>query len=440
MRKLLASVVMGIFLVSTLFTNVVFAEQNTGSFKDKINQQYNSRTAKQLKWSLSLKQTPFNRTQIHKFSASQAAPEPLFEVEPNDFPGMEDELPLGVPMIGDFDYDDYDLYKVKTTTTEPLVVFGNPLDDYPMMELVYLLMDKDLNYIEMADYGYVEDISYQLYLIPPGEYYVLAGDYFNLGSKEPYMLYADMIDTTPPAAPKVNPVDDNDTFITGKAEPNAVITAKNGNALLGKSTVDSKGNFKLSIKPIKAGAKLTFTATDASGNVSNPVTVTVADKTAPPPPKVNQVADNHTSISGKAEAGAVVAVKNGSKVLGTPKADKAGNFKLSIKPIKAGTKLTFTAKDAAGNVNKVTTITVVDKTPPVLSVKDFYSSSTQVSGKSESGAKITIKVGKTVLGTATANAKGDFKVTIKRQKKGTSVTVTAADKAKNIRTVVKKVK
>ena len=61
---------------------------------------------------------------------------------------------------------------------------------------------------------------------------------------------------------------------------------------------------------------------------------------------------------------------------------------LTIKPTKAGSKITATATDEAGNVSKATSKTVADKTAPSLTVKDIYSNSKTVSGKTEAGAMV----------------------------------------------------
>ncbi|WP_177167581.1 Ig-like domain-containing protein [Planococcus faecalis] len=55
-----------------------------------------------------------------------------------------------------------------------------------------------------------------------------------------------------------------------------------------------------------------------------------------------------------------------------------------------------------------------------------------MTGKVEANATVTAKVGKTVLGSVKADAKGNYSVKIKAQKTGTTIEVTAKDKAGNI--------
>jgi Zn-dependent metalloprotease/subtilisin family serine protease len=158
--------------------------------------------------------------------------------------------------------------------------------------------------------------------------------------------------------PKVNNIDDNDKEVTGTAQSGLEIIVNKGSSLLGKATVDSKGNFTVSITPQKAGTTLTIYARNKDGWKSKPVTKTVLDKTAPSAPKVNEVGDRDTKVTGTAEAGAKVVVKVGSTKLGETTAGKDGKFSVTIKAQKAGTILKVTATDKAGNTSPATTIKV----------------------------------------------------------------------------------
>ncbi len=239
-------------------------------------------------------------------------------------------------------------------------------------------------------------------------------------------------DKTAPSAPSVNTVSDQSTTVTGKTEAGAKVTVKAGSKTLGTATANSKGNFTVKISKQKAGTSLSISAKDKAGNTSKVKTVKVADKTAPSAPSVNTVSDKSTTVTGKTEAGALVTVKAGSKTLGTATANNKGNYTVKIKKQKAGTSLSVTAKDKAGNTSKVKTVKVIDKTAPSApSVNPVKSSSTKVTGKTEAGAKVTVKAGSKTLGTATANSKGNYTVKIKKQKTGTTLSVTAKDKAGN---------
>ena len=92
----------------------------------------------------------------------------------------------------------------------------------------------------------------------------------------------------------------------------------------------------------------------------------------------------------------------------------------------------MTATDAAGNVSEAKVITVIDKTAPVIaSVNNVTEKSKYITGKAEKGATVNVYNGKKLLGKAVANSKGVYKVKIKAQKEGTSLTIIANDKAGN---------
>lgn len=80
----------------------------------------------------------------------------------------------------------------------------------------------------------------------------------------------------PPAVPQVNPVDDDDTSVTGTAEPGTIITVtKADGTVLGTGTTRADGTYTVSIPVQSAGTVLKVTATDDFGNVSPPTEVTV---------------------------------------------------------------------------------------------------------------------------------------------------------------------
>ncbi|GER75082.1 hypothetical protein BpPP18_31490 [Weizmannia acidilactici] len=241
-----------------------------------------------------------------------------------------------------------------------------------------------------------------------------------------------VIDKTAPSAPRVNPVSDADTTVTGTTEAGAKVTVQSGLAVLGTATADSTGAFKAGIAKQKAGTKLTVYAQDAAGNKSAGTTVTVSDKTAPAAPKVNSVTDASTTVTGTTEAGAKVTVQSGSAILGTDTADSKGSFKVTIAKQKAGTKLTVYAQDVAGNKSAGTTVTVIDKTAPAIpKVNTISDATTYVTGTTEANAAVTIKRGSTTIGTGIADSKGNFKIKIAKQKAGTKLVVYAKDAAGN---------
>jgi hypothetical protein len=158
----------------------------------------------------------------------------------------------------------------------------------------------------------------------------------------------------------------------------------------------------------------------------------VSDKTPPAKPTVNTIGDNQTIILGKTDAGAKVILKAGTTILAQGYASSTGAFTFKITaPKKAGTTLTFYASDKVGNTSQ-TTVTVVDKTPPVPPVvnKVTYQTTT-VTGKAEAGSTVYIYRGVTLIGVTTSNQYGNFQEVIKAQKAGSILEVSVMDKANN---------
>jgi phosphotransferase system HPr-like phosphotransfer protein len=98
----------------------------------------------------------------------------------------------------------------------------------------------------------------------------------------------------------------------------------------------------------------------------------------------------------------------------------------------------FTTRDYAGNSSnfeeytKKLTIVEKDTTPPTKPVvKEVSDKTTVVTGTTEANAKMTVKVGTTVIGKGTAGPSGKFSLTIPKQKSGTTMYVSAADNAGN---------
>ncbi|MEE6452498.1 Ig-like domain-containing protein [Gottfriedia acidiceleris] len=242
-----------------------------------------------------------------------------------------------------------------------------------------------------------------------------------------------VVDVIAPAKPIVNRVDNNDVVVTGKAEANSTVTVKNGSTVLGTPTkATSTGTYSVKIPVQKAGVTLSVYAKDAAGNTSVAGTTKVVDVIAPSKPTVNRVDNNDKVVTGKAEANSTVTVKKGTTILGTVKATSTGTFSVTIPVQYAGTTLTVTAKDAAGNVSAGTSVVVVDVIPPSKpTINRVDDNDLKVTGKAEKGSIVTVKKGTTVLGSATTNTSGVYSVSIKAQKKGTVISVTAKDKAGN---------
>ncbi|VEF49130.1 modifier protein of major autolysin LytC [Bacillus freudenreichii] len=216
-------------------------------------------------------------------------------------------------------------------------------------------------------------------------------------------------DVTPLDIPTVNEVTDKSISVAGIAEADATIIVKAEAKELGMGIAVGTGAYTVTIPMQKAGTKITVTATDKAGNVSEAREITVKDVTAPAAPSVIPVTDASTSVTGTSEADTTITVKAGAKELGTGIADGTGAYTVTISGQKAGTKITVTATDKAGNVSEAREITVKDVTAPKLIIKQLNDSSTSVTGKTEQKAALKLYInGRLQKTKARIDSKGIF--------------------------------
>ncbi|WP_340371780.1 S8 family serine peptidase [Peribacillus sp. FSL E2-0218] len=237
--------------------------------------------------------------------------------------------------------------------------------------------------------------------------------------------------------PSVKKISDKDIKITGSIPADfhtGTVSIYTDKKQLATLKINGEKVFTAPIAKQTAGTVISTRVTDPSGNKSVPVSFKVEDKTAPIKPSVNTVGDNTVKVTGKAEAGSSVTVKNRSTALGKANANSGGTFTVTLsKKQKAGTVLTIAATDKAGNTSPVKTMTVADKTAPGKPTVDKVTTKTTiVTGKAEANSTVSIKVSGKVIGSATATNKGTFSVRIPKQKAGKNLYVSAKDKARNV--------
>jgi Leucine-rich repeat (LRR) protein/protocatechuate 3,4-dioxygenase beta subunit/major membrane immunogen (membrane-anchored lipoprotein) len=183
-----------------------------------------------------------------------------------------------------------------------------------------------------------------------------------------------VVDKTAPMVPFVYEVDDQSVEVKGTAEVGSTVTVENSGVFLGSAKTREDGTFIVLVIPQQAGTTLTVTATDTNGNTSEATVVTVVDKTAPLVPVVHQIHDQSVVITGTAEVGSTVTVKNGVTIQGSAITLEDGTFTVTIVPQLAGATLTVTATDSAGNVSESVDVTVISS-ETVQSISfgnDFY--------------------------------------------------------------------
>ncbi|NBH39968.1 LPXTG cell wall anchor domain-containing protein, partial [Enterococcus faecalis] len=85
-----------------------------------------------------------------------------------------------------------------------------------------------------------------------------------------------VVDNKAPNKPQVDPITDGDKIVTGKTEPNADVTVTLPDGSEYHGTADENGNFKINVPELEEGTKVRVTATDESGNTSEPTYVGVS--------------------------------------------------------------------------------------------------------------------------------------------------------------------
>ncbi len=276
-----------------------------------------------------------------------------------------------------------------------------------------------------------------------------------------------IVDTAPPAAPVIASVTDdlapatgplangaatNDTTLTltGTAEAGSLVAIRDGGVLLGTTTASATGSWSFTTPSLGEGPRsFTATATDPAGNVSaaSAPRAVVIDTVAPVAPAITAVTDDlapvtgHVAnggrtndptltLSGTAEAGSLVTIRDGEVVIGTTTATGTGIWSFTTGVLANGMhSFGAFATDAAGNVSATAThVVVIDTVPPgtptITTIVDNLAPYTgslatggttndntlAVSGIGESGSTIILRNGTEVVGTGTASAFGAWTI------------------------------
>ncbi|WP_248133263.1 Ig-like domain-containing protein [Pseudomonas sp. B329] len=243
--------------------------------------------------------------------------------------------------------------------------------------------------------------------------------------------------------------DDATPTFGGTAEPDSVITIKDGNKILGSVPVGADGTWLFTPTALADGElAISVTATDKAGNVSEPSEVLpLKVDTSEVKVSITQVADNvggsikdiakggwtndsTPTLHGKGVAGETVHVsfKDGAEI-GTATVDAQGNWSFQL-PVQADGELTYVASidngaNSASAEFNVRIDTVAPAKPQTIGAVDDQGKVTgnieaggitddnlpTLSGKAEPGSIVTIKDGECVLGRATASNDGSWTFT-----------------------------
>lgn len=242
------------------------------------------------------------------------------------------------------------------------------------------------------------------------------------------------VDNVAPAAPTAAVGDDTVT-VTGKSEANAKIYIKDAaDNTVATGVADASGNFTIKLdKPLANGNTLKVVAEDAAGNISKPGVITGSKDTIAPDAPQAQLNEDGSILDGKTEANATVKIYDASgKLIDTITASLEGKFSYKFTPPLTGGKVVVV--DTAGNESEATLIFAgKDTIPPKVPLLEVNKEGTVIEGKAEANAKIQIKDadGK-VIGTGTANAEGEFQITLSSALKDSQkATVIVEDAAGN---------
>ncbi|MBT1583660.1 Ig-like domain-containing protein [Curtobacterium flaccumfaciens] len=257
------------------------------------------------------------------------------------------------------------------------------------------------------------------------------------------------VDTEAPTAPVVTSPKDLDNGngpISGTAEPGStvIIRDEDGNEI-GRGEANDDGDFAIELdEPLDDGEhQLELIAQDDAGNESNPTETTVdVDTEAPTAPVVtspSDLADGKGPISGTAEPGSTVIIRDeDGNELGRGEANDDGDFEIVLdEPLTDGAHdLELIAQDKAGNESDPTKTTVdVDTEAPAAPIleafDDIVDGTGIVRGSAEPGSTVVIRdadgreIGR---GTADSDGRFAFRTTVPLEPGAHLLSVVAVDR------------
>jgi cell wall-associated protease len=228
---------------------------------------------------------------------------------------------------------------------------------------------------------------------------------------------------------QVNTFVSTQKIVTGKAQSGSTVKVMNGSKTLGTAKADAKNTFSVTIPAQKADTVLQVIVTNGKASTS----IRAVVQKAPAKPAVKAVTNKDEYVTGTSKANFTVNVKNSAKkVIASAKADAKGAFKVKIPKQKENTVLYITATNSQKQESEEVKVSVRDVIAPnAPKVNPVSDADTAIKGTTEANASVAAKVNNKEIGKAKANAKGQYSITIKKQKAGTAISVTAADAANN---------
>lgn len=244
------------------------------------------------------------------------------------------------------------------------------------------------------------------------------------------------LDSTPPAT-VVASLNGSGTQLVGTGEAGARVSVMDGQGnMLGQGTIDPDGTFVLNLTSAQInGQVLSVIAQDATGNPSAPLQLTAPDLTPPAQPANLTLTGNGTLLSGTAEVGSVISVRDPSgTVVGTVTVPVGGNFTVTLNSAQNnGQLLTVIATDSAGNTSTPAQYQTADTSPPAVVTNLAISNNYDIlTGRGEAGARVSVSFGGVVIGTGLVDAGGNFSINLQPAPGSVaSLAVTQTDAANN---------
>ncbi|WP_047149719.1 Ig-like domain-containing protein, partial [Pseudomonas sp. TJI-51] len=227
--------------------------------------------------------------------------------------------------------------------------------------------------------------------------------------------------------------------LSGSGEPGAQVTVTGaGGAVLGTATVQTDGSFQVTIDPPQLnGQTLAVTQADATGNTSTAGSVTAPDLEAPVAAEGLGINGTGTALTGQAEPGSTVQVRNGAgDLLGSAQVEEDGSFSVPLAPAQTnGETVSVVVVDAGGNTSPSVAFTADDSTAPQApGGLTISAGGDTVQGTGEAGSTVEVRnAAGDLLGSVVVPVGGSFTVAVSpAQLDGQALQVTLTDVAGNV--------
>ncbi|MFN5330337.1 MAG: Ig-like domain-containing protein, partial [Planctomycetota bacterium] len=253
---------------------------------------------------------------------------------------------------------------------------------------------------------------------------------------------------------------DNTLTVTGAASPGQTVNIVVDGVVVGTGTADASGNYSITTSPLSDGAHvINAVGSGPATQPSAPANMTI-DTSAPTTPSITGLgtdtgvqgdgttADDTITINGNGEPGSTVVIFDNGQPIGSVVVDANGNWTFTTPPLADGShSFTSQATDAAGNTSPISgpAAFIVDTTPPAAPAIVSVGTDTgaqgdgitadntlTVTGTAEPGSVVTLYDNGQPIGTAIADANGNYTITTNPLADGPhNLTSTATDASGN---------